>query len=180
MKKNNPQRGSISERSIIGLILSIVILMVGLDLISDLKEGVELEHLIIEVSVGIAALVGVFILVFNSLRLRRELLSSKGESEIHRLEAIKWREESKKFVEGLSQSIDEQMSSWSLSAAEKEVALLLLKGLSLKEVADIRGTSEKTARVQSMSVYSKSGLSGRSELAAFFLEDLLQPLAIDK
>ncbi len=47
--------------------------------------------------------------------------------------------------------------------------------MSLKEVAEIRGTVEKTARAQSMSIYSKAGLSGRSELAAFFLEDLLLP-----
>jgi hypothetical protein len=34
-------------------------------------------------------------------------------------------------------------------------------------------TTEKTARVQSMAIYSKAGLAGRSELSAFFLEDLL-------
>lgn len=45
--------------------------------------------------------------------------------------------------------------------------------MSLKDVAAIRGTSEKTARAQSMAVYAKAGLSGRSELSAFFLEDLL-------
>ena len=50
-----------------------------------------------------------------------------------------------------------------------------LKGLSLKEIAAARGTSEKTARVQSGAVYAKSGLAGRSELSAFFLEDLLPP-----
>jgi len=48
--------------------------------------------------------------------------------------------------------------------------------MSLKEIAEIRNTAEKTARVQSMAVYSKSGLGGRSELSAFFLEDLLVPL----
>ena len=53
------------------------------------------------------------------------------------------------------------------------MAFLLLKGMSLKEIAEIRDTAEKTARVQSMSIYAKAGLSGRSELAAFFLEDLL-------
>ncbi|MGE3975871.1 MAG: helix-turn-helix transcriptional regulator, partial [Bdellovibrionales bacterium] len=50
-----------------------------------------------------------------------------------------------------------------------------LKGLSLKEIAGVRNTTEKTARVQSTAIYSKAGLSGRSELSAFFLEDLLLP-----
>ena len=55
------------------------------------------------------------------------------------------------------------------------MALLLLKGLSLKEISLVRGVSEKTARAQSFAVYAKSGLGGRAELSAFFLEDLLAP-----
>ncbi|HJS34466.1 MAG TPA: hypothetical protein VJ766_03150, partial [Pseudoxanthomonas sp.] len=43
------------------------------------------------------------------------------------------------------------------------------------EIADLRGTHEKTVRAQSASIYAKAGLAGRSELAAFFLEDLLVP-----
>ena len=53
--------------------------------------------------------------------------------------------------------------------------MLLLKGLSHKEVADARGTSERTARGQARSVYHKAGLDSRAALSAFFLEDLLPP-----
>ncbi|MEY3046615.1 MAG: hypothetical protein RL242_3457, partial [Pseudomonadota bacterium] len=53
--------------------------------------------------------------------------------------------------------------------------LLLLKGLSFKEIAELRQTSERTVRQQAGEVYRKSGLGGRNELAAFFLEDLLLP-----
>lgn len=69
--------------------------------------------------------------------------------------------------------IDTQLDRWSLSPAEKEVALLLLKGLAHKEIASIRSTSEGSARQQAYAVYQKSGLSGRTEHSAFFLEDLL-------
>jgi DNA-binding NarL/FixJ family response regulator len=62
---------------------------------------------------------------------------------------------------------------WYRSSSEKEVALLLLKGLSLKEIAQLRETAEKTVPAQSVAIDSKSGLAGRSELSAFFLEDLL-------
>ncbi len=62
-----------------------------------------------------------------------------------------------------------------VASAEREVALLLLKGLSHKDIADVRRTSEKTVRQQSLAVYRKAGLSGRAELSAFFLEDLLLP-----
>jgi DNA-binding NarL/FixJ family response regulator len=43
----------------------------------------------------------------------------------------------------------------------------------MKEIADIRQTQEKTVRTQATTIYKKSGLSGRQELSAFFLEDIL-------
>lgn len=108
-------------------------------------------------------------------RLRRRLHAQARDFSAFRQQAGQWRAGSKKYLDGLSQSIGQQLDQWRLSAAEKEVAFLLLKGLSLREIAAARGTSEKTARVQSGAVYAKSGLAGRSELSAFFLEDLLPP-----
>jgi DNA-binding CsgD family transcriptional regulator len=72
-------------------------------------------------------------------------------------------------------AIDVQLERWSLSPAEKETALLLLKGLGHKEIAQVLDKSERTVRQQAMAVYRKAGLAGRAELAAFFLEDLLLP-----
>ena len=79
------------------------------------------------------------------------------------------------MLRGLGDAIDRQCERWGLSAAEKEIALLLLKGLSLKEIAAVRQTSERTVRQQAQSIYRRSSLGGRAELAAFFLEDLLLP-----
>ena len=53
--------------------------------------------------------------------------------------------------------------------------MLLLKGLSHKDIAEIRSVTEATARQQARAVYRKGGLSGRHDLAAFFLEDLMLP-----
>jgi len=77
---------------------------------------------------------------------------------------------------GLAAALDDQFERWNLSPAEKEVALLLLKGLSHKEIAEIRSVTEATARQQARAVYKKAGLSGRHDLAAFFLEDLMLPI----
>ena len=54
--------------------------------------------------------------------------------------------------------------------------MLLLKGLGHKEAAALLERSERTVRQHAVSVYRKSGLSGRAELSAFFLEDLLLPV----
>lgn len=70
--------------------------------------------------------------------------------------------------------ISEQLTAWGLSTSEREVALLLLKGLSFDEIANVRDTKEKTVRQQATAIYRKSGLSGRHEFAAWFFEDFLQ------
>ncbi len=53
--------------------------------------------------------------------------------------------------------------------------MFLLKGYSHKETASLTGRGERTVRQHAVSVYRKSGLSGRAELAAFFFEDMLLP-----
>ena len=83
-----------------------------------------------------------------------------------------WRLQSRRFLDGLSRAIEAQFTVWNLSPAEADVAGLLLKGASLREIAGLRRTSEATIRQQAQNVYRKSGLSTRSELAAYFLEDL--------
>ncbi len=65
-----------------------------------------------------------------------------------------------------------QFEKWSFTESEQDVAFFMLKGLSFKEIADIRGVAERTIRNQSISIYSKSKLSGKHELAAYFLDEM--------
>jgi DNA-binding CsgD family transcriptional regulator len=163
------------ERGVIAGVLALIALLAGTDMLVDLREGASWWHVVAEATVATAACYGAFHLLRGAWRLRRSLDAQRRDFSAFRQEAEAWRSGSKKYLDGLSQSINLQLDQWQLSAAEKEVAFLLLKGLSLKEIAVARGTSEKTARVQSSAVYAKSGLAGRSELSAFFLEDLLPP-----
>lgn len=163
------------ERWVIMAILLGTAIFVGADLITDSQEGVRWWHLAAEGFVALAALGGVVFLLRGSFALQRSLAAEVLKSEGLQKEAEQWRKQAKAHIEGLSQEIERQLNAWMLTASEKEVAFLLLKGLSLKEIAEIRKTSEKTARAQSTAIYEKSGLAGRSELAAFFLEDLLVP-----
>ncbi|OYZ19635.1 MAG: hypothetical protein B7Y39_11590 [Bdellovibrio sp. 28-41-41] len=164
------------ERFVIASVLLIVAILVGFDLFTDLKEGVIVWHIFVEGSIAVVALFGVFYILRGSFDLKHRLEKEITDFSHYKKDAEAWKMESRKYVDGLSKAIDQQLTKWNLTVAEKEVAFLLLKGMSLKEIAEIRNTAEKTARVQSMAVYSKSGLGGRSELSAFFLEDLLVPL----
>jgi DNA-binding NarL/FixJ family response regulator len=62
---------------------------------------------------------------------------------------------------------------WQFTPAEKEIAGLILKGCSHKQIADIRRSSDSTVRQQAQAIYRKSGLENRSELAAYFLDAIL-------
>lgn len=165
------------ERTVIAAVLGLIALLAGLDLAIDLRQGVSGLHVLAEATVALTACFGAFHLLRGAWHLRRRLVAQERDFREYRRQAEAWRAGSRKYLDGLSRSISVQLHQWQLSPAETEVAFLLLKGLSLKEIAVARGTTEKTARVQSGAVYVKSGLGGRSELSAFFLEDLLPSVA---
>jgi DNA-binding CsgD family transcriptional regulator len=109
-----------------------------------------------------------FLIYKNKLALIRDL-------DVARIQGRQWRDETRALLKGLGEAIDRQFLTWKLTEAERDVGLLILKGLSLKEIAAVRVTSERTIRAQARSIYAKAGLSGRAALSAFFLEDLLAP-----
>ena len=165
------------ERGVLAAVLALIAALAIADLAGDLREGVTTWHVRAEGAVVVAACVGIALLLRGAWALKHRLADQSRDFSAFRAQAEAWRSDSRRYVEGLSRAIDRQLDLWALSAAEKDIAFLLLKGLSLKEIASARGTSEKTVRAQSVSVYAKSGVTGRSELSAFFLEDLLPPAA---
>ncbi len=127
----------------------------------------------IEIGLMITAAGGVTLLV-NQLRAQREeRLTLIRDLEAARRDGETWRARVQSHLDGLGAAINRQLDTWALTAAEREVALLMLKGFSHKEIAILRKTSEATARQQAGSIYSKSGLVSRGAFCAFFLEDLL-------
>lgn len=120
--------------------------------------------------------VGVALLFRVTRQQRDEHKKVIRDLELARAQGQRWRAEARTYLDGLGEAIEAQFARWNLTEAEREVALLLLKGLSHKEVATVRAVSERTVREQARSIYAKSGLTGRASLSAFFLEDLLAPI----
>ena len=116
------------------------------------------------------------LLAYRSFLVYRDRLALIRDLDLARIQGRQWRDETRALLKGLGEAIDRQFSTWKLSEAERDVGLLILKGLSLKEIAAARVTSERTIRAQARSIYAKAGLSGRAALSAFFLEDLLAPI----
>ncbi|MNL66721.1 Bacterial regulatory protein, luxR family [compost metagenome] len=77
------------------------------------------------------------------------------------------------FRGGMSGPIQQQFTMWGLSKSESEIALLLLKGFALREIATLRNTTEATVRQQSLQIYQKAHVDGRPQLAGYFIERLM-------
>ncbi len=171
INESNPLSGK--ETTLLATILLSIALMIGIDILSDAKEGAGFSHMAVELIVAFIALIGYGLVMRTSMKAAASLRRTRDDLAKSRQESEYWRQSSKTFVDGLSKAIDEQFRKWKFSPSEKEVALLLLKGLSSREIAEVRDVADKTIRAQSTAIYEKSNLAGRAELSAFFLEDLL-------
>lgn len=137
----------------------------AMDVITDFESfgSQEAFHLVIEAGAAVVLVLGT---TFMMVELRRILLR-QASMEIG-IQAAR----------GEMQAVIERFfAEWRLSAAEREVGLLLLKGLDNDSIASIRGTATGTVRAQCANIYAKAGVDGRSQLMSIFMEELLsEPL----
>lgn len=149
--------------------LPVIVLLVAAisfshDLYVDIViEGMELSHILVEGGIFVS------VLLVLAIEIRRVVglysVMNDSQSEVLRMKRQ------------LTQVIRAEFDGWQLTPTEKEIALLLIKGLSMREIAGIRQVKEKSVRQQSTGIYTKAGVGNRYELAAYFIEDLLIPAA---
>jgi len=145
----------------------------GWDAWDDLSHHVVSTHLSMNVLLALLSFVGLLVLWGQFVGRGRDLNALSQELLDVKLSLGQQQAQAAKLMGELSVIIHQQFDLWHLSDAEKEVALLLLKGLSLEEISLVRGRAEKTVRQQASNVYSKASVSGRHALSAYFFEDLL-------
>ena len=153
--------------------LAVVIIINTTDFIKDIHQGDELLHIGLEIVTVFLSFWGIGMLI-KSIQHRSKQISDlnitveKAKSDLE-LSHSKLKEIGREY----SKYIHKQFEAWKLTPSEKEVALILLKGLSFKEIAEVRNTKEKTVRQQASTIYKKSKVSGRHEFSAWFFEDML-------
>lgn len=143
---------------------------------SDVVGSILLRRYLWALGLGILAMMLVVIMLYQ-----RSLARHREEGLQHAFEAATGEanlrtEELEKALAGIHAQIEHEFDKWGLTSAERDIALLMLKGLRLKDIAAARGTSERTVRQQAQAVYKKAGLDGRSDLAAYFIEDFMQSM----
>jgi DNA-binding NarL/FixJ family response regulator len=158
---------------IITLVLFIIMVLNFFDVLTDISLGVPKWHILEESFIVLmSGVAGVFLLLDIRKRTKSAfLLKSQLSASADELDNIT--EEMSAARRQYSQVIHDQFELWQLTKSEQEVAMLLLKGLSFKEISAVRETKEKTVRQQASTIYNKSGVEGRHDFAAWFLEDFI-------
>ncbi len=155
------------------LFLLFVVIASGADLVADVSHGAAAGHVLQEAAIMFIAFFGFCWMLFSLVRSNNEIKELYLE-----LDSIKSMPPlgSQQMIDAkrrLGEVILLQFEEWKLSKSEQEIGHLLLKGFSLKEIATLRGTAEKTIRQQASSIYKKAGVAGRHVFSAWFIEDLL-------
>lgn len=157
------------------LIVLLFFIMIGslYDLVVDKAHGASGLHLTVEaLTFTVAALV--FAWLLNDLRRQRRALAElRREMSREAAADMPAPPELAETRHRLGHLIQQQFEAWELTDSEQAVGLLLLKGLSFREIAAVRETREKTVRAQASAIYRKAGVSGRHAFSAWFIEDFL-------
>ncbi|PKP63233.1 MAG: LuxR family transcriptional regulator [Alphaproteobacteria bacterium HGW-Alphaproteobacteria-8] len=134
-----------------------------IDVIGDVEEASATRwlpfHTTLEVAVTVSLVLGVVLggwMLRDSLRRQRK--AERGLSIA-----------SGAFADVLETFFDR----WGLTLAERDIAMMSLKGLSVADMAAVRGAAAGTVRAQCASVYAKAGVSGRPQLLSIFIDELL-------
>lgn len=129
------------------------------DALGDIQSGGWGTHVAIETLVSFGLLTGIG---FGMVLVRRLLAEARQ------------REDALAIATGaLADHIHVRFEQWGLTRGEADVALFALKGCTVTQIAELRGTAEGTIRAQLAKVYAKAGTSSQTGLVSLFFEDLL-------
>jgi DNA-binding CsgD family transcriptional regulator len=172
-----------TTRRLVPLLVAVLVLVVvgGVtDLVLDRPTTWRSLHVAFEVGIVLVSLTFAVVLwrgwwtAAHDLRRMRATLAATTRSLAERqAEQETWRRRAEAERASFGRAIDAQFTAWGLTPTEREIASLLLQGHGHKQIAARTGRGDRTVRQHAVSIYEKSGLGGRSEFAAFFLQDLL-------
>ncbi|KNG92319.1 helix-turn-helix transcriptional regulator [Pseudaestuariivita atlantica] len=131
------------------------------DVILDFREDGHLDnpHLLLESIAAVALVSGVIFLMIELRGLMSRMSDMQTGLDI---------------AHGhMAAIVGEFFDEWNLTQAERDVALMILKGLDNDAIARVRNTASGTVRAQATSIYAKSNSDGRAQFISLFVEELI-------
>lgn len=168
---DDPPAPAALDALVIG-VLAIVGIGGVVDLILDKPTSWWSAHILLELALVLTSATLATFLWLRWRAVSAELQVTRRSLAERQVERDAWRANAEGAIRSFGEAVTAQLTRWELTPAEREVALLLLQGLGHKEIAARTGRSERTVRQHAVSVYDKSGQSGRAELAGFFLNGI--------
>lgn len=165
MTRSTPENTAMLRRNLflIAAALQFVCFIIfAVDIIGELRN---LNFHLYAETAGVTALaVGTYISLDQRRRLIRRTTSVERELSA---------------ASGAFQTVIEQhFDEWGLTAAERDVAMLSIKGVPLSDIASMRNTRDGTIKAQNAAIYRKAGVSSRAELMSVVVEDLIDGLGM--
>ncbi len=130
------------------------------DVAHDLREPGGLSwHMVPEAMASIALLIGIafeVVYLLHLLQRKASLERSVGMASAQ-----------------LQDIIQSHFDSWKLTASERDVAALMIKGLSISEIASVRGSADGTIKAHLNAIYRKSSARNRAEVLSHIMDTLI-------
>lgn len=120
------------------------------------EQPADLVHQAFEVVALIGLTFGLFFL-YGYVRAWRSLSDQQAE-------------QIRKYRPSFARMLDEDFDRWQLTPAERDVAVLVLRGLPNSAIAEARETSVSTVKGQLHSIFGKYGVETRNQFMNHFME----------
>ncbi len=116
-------------------------------------------HLVMEVAATVTLIIGIvvegqYLVLLLRRQARAERALNVAAGELHEL-------------------IEQYFRDWGLTPSEADVAMFALKGLSIPDIAELRGSKDGTIKAHLNGIYRKAGVNGRAQLLSLLVEDLM-------
>ena len=164
-----------SRQSVFAAFVLFIFGVSAVEIISEFVDGETLASMGDDLSRFVLSAVVLGIFVYKRRAQQRELKELSGQLKRARGKLAQFDAKTPELASQYRAVMQKQFDAWNLTVSEQDVVIGMLKGLSFREIAELRETREKTVRQQASGVYRKAGVTGRNELAAWFFEDLLEP-----
>lgn len=99
-----------------------------------------------------------------ALRAHHRLLRSEAASSRETIQLLRGH---------FDQVLGRKFPQWGLTAAERDVTLLIIRGLSIADIAAARSTAQGTIKAQSTSIFRKVGVASKAELMSVIVDEFI-------
>jgi DNA-binding CsgD family transcriptional regulator len=130
------------------------------DVVADFGEDMSMAHILPEIGATVGLLIGIaFEISYLTRLLRRQETMARGLGVA---------------AGALSDLMEGYFRDWGLTSAEQDVAAFTIKGYSIAEIAELRGSAEATVKTHLNAIYRKARVPGRGQLVSLLIEDLMR------